>query len=191
MKAQKTMPGCITAILIFAVVVSAATTLAFASADTICGNRAVCSASETCVSNIRSAGHKYACSPFSNAVVCGDSRFSCPENSICNYANHSCDSSSGRSVLAMNKNSHIVTGTIKHAQNEGLCDYLADYIPSFCLCDQDQTGTQAVINCSVYLCVALYSHKASMISNIYPGQFCRSGHYWLDCRLHTHFQGLL
>lgn len=191
MKAQKNMSGCITAILIFAVVVSAATTLAFASADTICGNRAVCSASETCVSNIRSAGHKYACSPFSNAVVCGDSRFSCPENSICNYANHSCDSSNGRSALAMNKNSHIVTGTIKHAQNEGLCDYLADYIPSFCLCDQDQTGTQAVINCSVYRCVALYSHKASMISNIYPGQFCRSGHYWLDCRLHTHFQGLL
>jgi hypothetical protein len=184
------MPGCIAVILIFAVAVSAATTLAFASADTICGNRAVCSASETCVSNIRNAGHKYACSPFPNAVVCGDSRFSCPENSICNYANHSCDSINGRSALATNKNSHIVTGTIKHTPNDGLCDYLADYIPSFCQCDQDQTGTQAVINCSVSLFVALYSHNASVISNIYPGQFCRSGHHWLHCRFHTHFQVL-
>jgi hypothetical protein len=94
---------------------------------------------------------------------CGVSRFSCPENSIGNYANHSCGVSNGRSALDMkkNKNNHIVTGTIKHVQSDRLCDYLEDCIPFYCQCDQDQTGTQAVLKCSVSLFVVIYSHDVS------------------------------
>jgi len=68
---------------------------------------------------------------------CGVSRFSCPENSIGNYANHSCGFSNGRSALEMKKNEkkHIVTGTIKHVQNDRLCDCLEDCIPFYCQCE--------------------------------------------------------
>jgi hypothetical protein len=158
------MPGYCAVILFFAVAVgvATATSLVAPSADTLCGNGAVCSASETCVSHVKNAGHKYACSPFSNAVVCGDSRFSCPENFICNYSHHSCDSSNGNIAMPFNKNGHIVTGTMKRAQNDGLCDYLADYIPSFCQCAQDQTGTQAQITCTV-LYFDLTSHREFQI----------------------------
>ena len=154
------MPGYRAVILFFAVALSVttATSLVVPSADMLCGNGAVCSASETCVSHVKNAGHKYACSPFSDAVVCGDSRFSCPENFICNYSHHSCDSSNGNIAMPINKNGRIVNGTIKRAQNDGLCDYLADYIPSFCQCAQDQTGTQAQITCTV-LHFDLTSHR--------------------------------
>lgn len=147
-KELRTMLNYRAVILVFAAAIAATSAIVLPSAaSTLCGNGAVCSSSETCVSHVRNAGHKYACSPFSNAVVCGDSRFSCPENHLCNYANYSCDSSKGNVALMINKNSNNLA--IKHVQNEGICDYIADYVPSFCQCAQDQTGTQAQITCSV------------------------------------------
>jgi hypothetical protein len=144
---SRTMPIYRAVILVFAVAVAATFATVLASdASTLCGNGAFCSSSETCVSHVRNAGHKYACSPFSNAVVCGDSRFSCPENHVCNFANYSCDSSKGNVALMINKNSNTLTGAV---QNEGICDYIAEYVPSFCQCAQDQTGTQAQVTCSV------------------------------------------
>ena len=149
-KELRTMPNYRAVILVFAAAIAATSAIVLPSqsaASTLCGNGAVCSSSETCVSQVRNAGHKYACSPFSNAVVCGDSRFSCPENHLCNYANYSCDSSKGNVALMINKNSNNLA--IKHVRNEGICDYIADWVPSFCQCAQDQTGTQAQITCSV------------------------------------------
>jgi hypothetical protein len=135
-----------------AVSVAAATSLVVPSSDKICNNGAVCSASETCVSQVKNSGHKYACAP-SNAVVCADSRFSCPANSVCNYVNRSCDSPQGKTDLAINKNGHIAAGASKPTPNDGLCAYLADFIPSFCTCAQDQTGTQAQVTCQVWCSV--------------------------------------
>jgi len=132
-----------------AVSVAAATSLVVPSSDTLCGNGAVCFASETCVSQVKNSGHKYACAPFSNAHVCSDSRFSCPANSVCNYANRSCDSPQGKNDMAINRNGHLAAGASKPTPNDGLCAYLADIIPSFCTCAQDQTGTQAQISCQV------------------------------------------
>jgi hypothetical protein len=132
-----------------AVACAAANPHIYATAKNLCGNGAVCSSSQTCVSNTRHTGHKYACSPFTNAVLCGDRRFSCPESYICNFANHSCDSSQGKVALALNEDGGAVAGTLKRTQNDGLCDYLAEYTPSFCQCNQSPAGTVAQINCSV------------------------------------------
>jgi hypothetical protein len=161
-----------------AVSVAAATSLVVPSSDTLCGNGAVCFASETCVSQVKNSGHKYACAPFSNAHVCSDSRFSCPANSVCNYANRSCDSPQGKNDMAITRNGHLAAGASKPTPNDGLCAYLADIIPSFCTCAQDQTGTQAQISCQVWCSVLIvimnskHSHHA--------GQLRRCGHHWLD-----------
>jgi hypothetical protein len=85
-----------------AVTSAAASPLNFAPGDNLCGNGAVCSASQSCVSHESSASLKYACSPFPNAVICSDYRFSCPENHTCNLANRSCDSTIGSVALATN-----------------------------------------------------------------------------------------
>ena len=98
------MSICFVLLVVIAAASAAASPLIFATGDNLCGNGAVCSASQTCVPHASDVSHRYTCSPFANAVVCSDYRFSCPENHACNLANRSCDSTTGSVALATNGN---------------------------------------------------------------------------------------
>ena len=99
-------------LVIIAFASAAASPLIFATGDILCANGATCSSSQTCVPHANNASDKYACSPFPNAVVCDDYRFSCPENHVCNLSNRSCDSAKGSVALASNGNGHLDLGSL-------------------------------------------------------------------------------
>jgi hypothetical protein len=63
-----------------------------------CNNGLFCDASQSCVSNEQGAGMLGGCSPFSNAVICNDRRFSCPSGTEC--WNSTCTYPDGRKTKA-------------------------------------------------------------------------------------------
>ena len=65
---------------------------------TDCNNGLFCDDGQTCISRESGAGMIGGCSPFSNAVICNDRRFSCPSGTEC--WNSTCKHPDGRKTLA-------------------------------------------------------------------------------------------
>jgi len=114
-----------------------------------CGNGLTCAAGQTCTSTLQGAGARNVCSPHANAVICNDTRFSCPAGSTC-QAEQCTPSNGGASVnasTAFNAVSierrtygngvHISPndppGTAKDLGSD-ICNALAPSLPGLCSC---------------------------------------------------------
>jgi hypothetical protein len=117
-----------------------------------CGNGLTCAAGQTCTSTQQGAGARRACSPYANAVICADRRFSCPAGSTC-QKEQCTPSNGGASVNASTAFNAISVerrtygygpysvyispndppGTAKDLGSD-ICNALAPSLPGLCSC---------------------------------------------------------
>jgi len=110
-----------------------------------CGNGNFCDATQTCVTNAANAGRKFGCAPTVDAVVCQDTRYSCPSKSQClpaTVAGINCTTGENAELNV------IAQGLNNTAEAIDVCSVLTAFLPSYCTC-LDKPPLGGLINCQV------------------------------------------
>jgi hypothetical protein len=116
-----------------------------------CNNGLFCATGQTCMSTAPGAGAKLACSPYPNAVICNDKRFSCPAGKTC--LDRDCTQTGRQSIRASkSENAQYVASStygdgvdilptdapgLKGIIGKKICKSLIPILPSFCSCSSD------------------------------------------------------
>lgn len=90
------------------------------------------------------AGRLYGCAPAQDAMICKDSRFSCPGGFSCDGLNKTCSHESGVKVSRM---LNVPSTGARIALDSDFCSYITPYLYSGCTCTNMDQGFNA--SCSI------------------------------------------